>query len=478
MKIIELSITAFSKEGHGLGVWMNPQGLDVSVEVPFTIPGDQVIVELVKKRKGLYESRLLEITTPSPDRMTPRCIHFGSCGGCRWQQISYADQLKIKEDRIKVLLSPYLHKDVKWNAILACTPPWEYRNKMELSFSSDKAQNHYLGLILYGSRGKVFQMKECHLAHPWMTEAVKAVRQWWDDSGLDAYHMHRDTGSLRTLVLREGQRSGDRLAMLTVSGNPAFALHKDQLDSFVAALQAITPTQSDARLSIFLRIQVAAKGQPTSFFEMLLDGPDYFRETLHIVIGDQPAYSMTFRISPSAFFQPNTRQAEQLYSKALTLAQIQPDSLVYDLYCGTGTLGLCAAKQAKEVIGIELSPESVVDARENIKLNGVKNILIRQGDVGQELAKLEKERKQIPDIVMVDPPRAGLDAKAIQHLLELKAPKLIYISCNPITQAANLEFLIKGGYKIDVVQPVDQFPQTIHCENIVVLTLPDIQEVL
>ncbi|WP_068469125.1 23S rRNA (uracil(1939)-C(5))-methyltransferase RlmD [Candidatus Protochlamydia phocaeensis] len=470
LRLADLSIQEFSKEGHGIGSYAMQDGRLTEVEVPFSIPGDQVVANLLKRRKGIYQSFLEEIKVPSSDRIEPRCIHFGKCGGCRWQQFPYERQLQQKEAWIKTYLKPYLHEGVKWNPILPCSPPWQYRNKMELTFSSDKAQNRYLGLILYGTRGHVFEMQECHLVNPWFVEAVKAVRQWWEESGLDAYHAGRDTGSLRTLTIREGQRTGDRLIMLTVSGNPSFALQKRHLESFVAVLrQAIEPADSSQRLSIFLRIQQIGKGRPTSFYEMLLYGPDHIREIIHLQLNDQ-SHALQFRVSPSAFFQPNTRQAEQLYNCALKMADLSPDSLVYDLYCGTGTLGVCCAKWAKEVIGIELNPESVLDARENIKTNGLSNMTVRSGDVGHSLAALLQEKKQRPDIVLVDPPRVGLDPRAIQHLLELQAPKLIYVSCNPATQAANLGDLLAGGYRLKEVQPVDQFPQTVHVENIIVLT--------
>ena len=529
MRVVELHITDISKEGYGHTQWTNPQGLCSQVEVPFTAPGDHVTVELGKKRKSSFQGKLLVLNTPSNQRIEALCAHFGACGGCRWQHLPYAQQLELKSEKIRTLLTPYLHAQTVWYPILACSPPWEYRNKMELSFSSDKANNRYLGLILQGSRGRVFQMKECHLVNKWYVDAVNAVSYWWEKSGLEAYHLHRNTGSLRTLILREGQRSGDRLVMLTVSGNPDYALKKQQIDEFVACLKAaITPLQAEARLCIFLRIQQIAKGHPTHFYEMVLSGPDHIRETLHLRVEgvntadyaapfitssqesaerkgvdvkdrnegialaiaeersltDAPLqraglsdeimkvadYSMKFRVSPGAFFQPNTRQAEQLYSRALSLAQLTPQATVYDLYCGTGTLGLCAARHAKEVIGIEINPDSVVDARENVKINQVSNFSIRKGDVGAILAELKKENRPSPDVVFVDPPRVGLDAQALRHLIELKAARIVYISCNPLTQAANLETLIQeGGYVLEAVQPVDQFPQTIHVENIVVL---------
>lgn len=464
LRIVECAITGLSKTGLGLGSIAYPADKTSELEVAFTMPGDKVTAVLGKKEKGIYQGRIEQFISKSPDRAEPRCIHFSHCGGCRWQHIPYEEQLRLKQKMILDSFAPHLSDTVKVHPIIP-SDPWNYRNKMELSFSGDKAKNRFFGLFLYGSRGRVFNMQECHLSPPWFIEAVKAVDLWWAESGLDAYHPSQNAGSLRTLILREGRRSGDRLVMLTVSGNPEYALHKGHLDGFVAFLRdAIEPLEPNKKLSIFLRIQQIAKGRPTQFYEMVLYGADHIREQLTI-----ENRKLDFKISPSAFFQPNTEQAERLYSHAFDLAVIPDGAIVYDLYCGTGTLGICAAHRAKKVVGIELSPESVVDARENIKLNGLSNVEILQGDVGQLLSQLKEQKAPNPDVVLVDPPRAGLDGKVIQHLLELKAPTLVYISCNPTTQSANLEQLLAGGYRLETVQPVDQFPQTLHVENIAIL---------
>lgn len=469
-RLAQLKITEFSKEGRGRGSWLREDGQSIHVEVPFSIPGDEILVDLAKN-KGIYQGQPIEWIQLSPDRVTPFCQHFGQCGGCRWQQISYENQLQQKEAWVRRCLDPYLHSSVVWHPIIPCTPPWHYRNKMELTFSSDKAGQRYLGLILYGTRGHVFQMQECPIAQPWVSQAVQAVSDWWAASGLEAYHGGKDQGSLRTLTLREGIRTGDRLVMLTVSGNPDYALNKERMHSFVAGLrEAIEPSSPDQNLSIFVRIQQIVKGKPTQFYEMLLYGPDHIREIIHLDAGEGRSRSIEFCISPSAFFQPNTSQAEKLYSRAIQMTQTTADDVVYDLYCGTGTLGICMGEGVKEVIGIDLSPESVCDARENIKRNQLSRIAIYEGDVGRVLSTLSETGRPSPDVVMVDPPRAGLDAKAISQILELKSPKLTYISCNPATQAANLDDLIRGGYRLQAVQPVDQFPQTVHVENIVILT--------
>lgn len=467
----EVEIHEFTKKGHGLGTTCDEHRR--IVEVPFTIPGDRVKALLLRKKSGVYASLLEEIITPSPNRIQPRCVHFGVCGGCRWQQMDYERQLAIKQTLIEKLFAPLVPSDVAIKPIIPCDPPWQYRNKMEYTFSSDAAGNKYLGLIKDSSRGKVLNLTECHLVNPWFTDALKAARAWWHESGASAYHPHANKGSLRTLTVREGIRTGDRALMLTVSGNPEDALTRQQLDTFVAFMrEAIEPLTPDSQLSVMLRIQQAIKGKETSFFEMVLHGPDIIRETLYVQTEkDLPPEELSFDLSPSAFFQPNTRQAEKLYSLGLQLLDIPKDSVVYDLYCGTGTLGICAAKRAKIVVGIEISPESSLDARTNAKKNGLTNVHILTGPAREMISDIRNKKTfPLPDVVMVDPPRAGLDAGTLQHLVELNAPKLLYISCNPVTQAENIQLLIGLGYRITAVQPVDQFSHTVHLENIVVLT--------
>lgn len=471
-RFADLSIQKLTSKGNGLGTYEHPSGIRWIIEAPFTMPGDKVKVKLTKKTRGIYQSKLEEILDPSKNRITPKCIHFATCGGCRWQHFSYEDQLVNKEAYIKDCFSSLLAPDLTFYPISRCETPWEYRNKMEFSFSENQAGDKFLGLMIDSSKGKVLNLTECHLVHEWFIDALKAVREWWKESNLEAYHPYKNTGTLRTLTLREGLRSGDRQAMLTVSGDPKYAIHKKQISDFVQALhKAAAPKENPDNFGIFVRIQQTAKGRPTEFFEMPVDGPDTIEEILHIQGAEgQHTESLKFGISPSAFFQPNTHQAEKIYSFVLQLAKIPQDAVVYDLYCGTGTLGICLAKHVKQVIGVELSRESAHDAKENIKLNGITNMKIISGSVGEVLAQLQNQSEiPPPDVVVVDPPRAGLDPQSIRLLLTLKPSTLVYVSCNPSTQASNVHELINGGYKLECLQPVDQFPQTVHVENIAIL---------
>lgn len=471
-ELIRVEIDSFNKKGNGIGQIYKEGELVGTAEVPFAIPEDEVFARVIKKQKSCYPSKLEEVISPSLKRISPRCAHFGQCGGCRWQQVAYADQLHYKESYVKKCLNAYLTPEVDFRTIIPSVEEWRYRNKMEFSFSSDSQGNFYLGLAMDSGNGKIMDVTECHLVNPWFADALSAVRKWWKSSGLKAYHPRSDTGSLRNLTVREGKKTGDRLVMLTVSGNPDYALNKDQLEAFVAKVREVAePYDPLRKLSIFLRIQQVAKGMSTNFYEMLLYGQDHIRELLEVKIDtNQPTQRLQFHVSPTAFFQPNSFQAEKLYSTALQMLEVTKGSVIYDLYCGTGTLGICAAKNAKLVVGIEVSPESALDAKANAALNGIENITILSGAV-RHILKQIKDDPNIPkpDLVVVDPPRPGLDPEALEGLISLGADRILYLSCNPETLANDVGYLLKYGYRLRAVQPVDQFAQTPHVEVITIL---------
>lgn len=450
-QIISVAITGISKKGSGTGFFDEKK-----IEVLFTAIGDVVEAKIVKKRRGAYVGTLQEIIKPSELRIEPKCRHFGQCGGCRWQHLPYEEQLKEKQARLDRLFENLITPE----PIIACRPPWNYRNKMEFTFSQDASGQQYLGLVLALGKGKVFDLAECHLCNPWFVQIVQQVKRWWEQTTLNAYHPYRNTGALRTLTVREGVKTGDKMVILTVSGNPDYAISKKDLSSFVDAVSIGEKTPS-----VFLNIHQIMKGHPTQIHEMHLAGSEYLREKMSIF--DQ---ELVFNISPGSFFQPNTLGAEKLYEKALELADIKKTDVVFDLYCGTGTLGLSAASLAARVVGVEIIPGAILDARENAKMNGIENIEFFLGDVAKILEHIEQDREiPRPDVVMVDPPRAGLEPKAIQQIGALGASKVVYISCNPESQAENILSFLQIGYRAVVCQPVDQFPHTVHIENIIVL---------
>lgn len=365
--------------------------------------------------------------------------------------MSYGDQVRQKEAEIRALFTPLASLEA-FLPIIPCSNPWRYRNKMEFSFSQNRKGDRFLGLIMPKSRGKVVNLSECHLVGTWFSDMLHAVRTWWSATDLAAYRMN-DTGALRTLTMREGMRTKDKMVMLTVSGNPDYPLSRAHLSDFVTAVQSIAPE----RLSVFLRVQQIQKGHPTQFYEMHLAGPDHLIETLDV------GRKLSFKISPTSFFQPNTQQAEQIYRTVVKWAEGTDRAL--DLYAGTSTIGLALAGVCNQVVSIEINPYAVFDARTNQEMNGIENLTILQGDVGIIL----KERDLSADLVVVDPPRAGLNPEAVAQVLRLSPQKIISISCNPKTQAKNVEDWVNAGYCVEKIQPVDQFPHTMHVENIVLL---------
>lgn len=365
------------------------------------------------------------------------CRHFGRCGGCPSHHLSYPEQLIEKEKLINTLFGTS-------TGIVAAPHPWHYRNKMQFSFGYVKG---LLTLGLYKKRGEIEDLEECPISPAWFSDTLATVRDWGRAFGLKSYYPRRDRGHLRTLTLRQTSRG--RMAILTVSGHPAYALPPE-------AISALTEKLSS--LSFFICTQVIEKKQPTRFLMNHLAGPTALDETFTVVMPNGQPHTFSFSLEPLAFLQPNIPQAEKLYAKALALAAITPSDTVLDLFCGIGTLSHFASLLAAHVTGIEINPAAIHSARENASRNQRSNLTFIEGDAS-ELPEA--------DIVLVDPPRSGLGPKTIAELLRLKPKRIVYISCNPLTQATDCQNLL--GYTIEAVQPFDQFPQTPHIENIILL---------
>ncbi len=418
-----LDIKEFTKRGWGKGD---------GFEVFGALPGDQIEASKIRRHKAKLQS----IIKPAKNRIAPKCKHVGICGGCAFQQLDYKAQLDYKQNKLAELFNQPIQP------IIPCDPPFEHRNKMEYTFSQDKAGQKFLGLHMPQAKGRVINLEECHLTSPWFSQTLNAVQTWWGNSDIKAFHPHSGTGTLRTLTLREGKRTGNKMVILTTSSKARDALTKQQIFEFKNLFEKNT--------SVFLVLHQAVKGHPTQFFEMHLSGPDHIIEELHI-----KDRILKCKISPLSFFQPNTFQAEKLYAEALT----DVSGPVLDLYAGSATLGMLFAPKASQVTSVELSPYSILDAEDNLQLNGINNLKLIRGDVAELLPTLLKS-----ELVIVDPPRPGLGPIACSHLTTLAPQKILYISCNPDTQADDLKRL--KDYRITSMQPVDQFPHTPHCENI------------
>lgn len=455
---LELTVKRLSPCGRGVAFFENS---DKKIEVLGVLPGEKIAVEVRKKRRRsrVTSGKLLAILEASSHRVTAPCSHFGKCGGCVLQQMDYSEQVKYKENKVKAL---FPHTDpTLFYPLMRADPLYGYRNKMEFSFSQNLQGEKFLGLMQGAGKGRVETIQRCHLCSLWASHLLQKIRQWWEASNLQAYYMPKNAGHLITLTVREGMRTNAKLVMLTVSGNPEFALKKEELDSYKRAVLEALPNEK--QLSIYLQIKQMGRGISTQFFEMHLAGPDTLSEELHLTTYNEKKV-IKLKVNPSSFLQPNTYQAERFYAKAIELLELQGDELLLDLYCGIASIGLSLASHVKRVVAIEINPYAVHDAKENIKLNNQTNIEVHLGDVGKVLKELALAQ---PDVVVIDPPRAGLDALACEQLLQLGPEKICYISCNPETQSRDIALLT--GYQIKAIQPVDQFPHTIHMENIVIL---------
>ncbi len=426
--------------------------------VPDTAPGDQALVQIRRVKSSYAEGVVKEIVKPSPLRITPRCKHFSVCGGCKWQFLAYEEQLKVKEDQVRDSVERLggLNGDLVL-PIVGNDSPWLYRNKMEFSFGLGKNGETQLGFYPPGFHFEVFDLEECFLQSEWSTEVVQKVRAFAIEHKIPVYNSHNHEGLLKTLTVREGKNTGERMIVLTTSTG----LFEDK-DAFIELF-----AEDKSVTSLYWNSVYQIPGQPTWTEQNLLAGKESLTEVLVLENGDR----LEFDILPQAFFQTNTLQAQKLYSLALEAAGLTGQEIVYDLYCGTGTIGLFCAHKAKQVLGIEINESAVESAQSNALKNDIKNIRFYLGSVEQrlnELANLGEDSR--PDIVIVDPPRAGLGEKVVNDCVAFGAAKIVYVSCNPTTMARDLKQFAELGYTTKSVQPVDMFPQTHHIECVCLLT--------
>jgi 23S rRNA (uracil1939-C5)-methyltransferase len=416
------------------------------------IPGDIVKAEIVKKKSNFAEAKILEITKESDLRTKPVCSHFGLCGGCSWQDLKYEEQLKFKTKQVKECLEHIGNfSDFPIQEALGSDEIFYYRNKMEYAFAPDPNQHLILGLHPRERFYQVFDLEECFLQSEKANQIVDFVRGFVKERKMIPYNLKERSGFLRFLAIRESKNID--MTMVNLVTNKGEFPFKDEfspkLFSNFSSIKSIVRNISSKLANI-------AIGEE----EELLGGDRTITEKLG---------KFTFEISSNSFFQTNTKQAEKLYEVVLNMADLRGDELVLDLYCGTGTISIFISQNAKKVMGVESVEESVKNAQRNAELNNVTNCEFICGEAKKVLAKSETDKK-IPDLVVVDPPRAGLHKHVVKSLLSIKPPKIIYVSCNPSTLARDLKILCEKYYKLDKVQPIDMFPHTYHIETLVGLT--------
>ncbi|PIQ24236.1 23S rRNA (uracil(1939)-C(5))-methyltransferase RlmD [bacterium (Candidatus Blackallbacteria) CG17_big_fil_post_rev_8_21_14_2_50_48_46] len=472
-EILELEIKGLGPAGQGLA-----QHKDWQVLVPYAQPGQKVAARILKRRQKKAEARLTEVLETRPDQIKPACAHFGQppteagtgCGGCIWQSASYALQLEWKHQIVTQLLSPLLGPEMQIQPVLPSPQIWGYRNKFELSFGdkiylSDEnyqrfraageplPRGSYLGFHVPGSFGTLVDITSCQLMPEPLRKLHQLVREVLPALGGEVYSPRFHTGYWRHLVLRHGVRSGDLMLHLnTAAGHaPDWSLLLEKLASFEfpgTQIRSVLHSEhtGDAQIVGY---------QPVT----VLQGEALIQDSL---------CGLDFEISPYAFFQTNTQAAEVLYTQIQKMAAQVQARTIYDLYSGTGTIGMVLSGQAEQVFGIEEIESAVADAKKNAARNQIQNCHFQAGKVEHLLPELIE--KHPADLVIIDPPRAGLHPKALKTLLQLQAPALIYVSCNPAALARDLETLLPL-YQVEAIQPVDLFPQTGHIETILSLRL-------
>ncbi|HTL08168.1 MAG TPA: 23S rRNA (uracil(1939)-C(5))-methyltransferase RlmD [Chitinophagaceae bacterium] len=456
----KLTVEDYAAEGKALA---RTEGKVVFISG--AVPGDVVDIQLSKNKKDWAEGRAIRFHSYSADRVLPFCEHFGVCGGCKWQMLPYEKQLVYKQNEVEQNLRRLGKIALPAIApIIGCDTIARYRNKLEFTFSNrryllpaemgntpETLQINGLGFHVPRLFDKVIDINTCHLmAEP--TNSIKnTIRAFALEHGLPFYDIREHRGWLRTLVLRICT-SGEVMVNLCVAYDDQPMIKKlfdhllQQVPSITTLLYTINGKKNDSIYDL----------SPQVYY-----GKGYALETLE---------DLQFKIGPKSFFQTNTRQGEKLYQVTRAFAGLTGNETVYDLYCGTGSIGLFVSRQAKKIIGVELIEEAIADARENAALNNIQHASFFAGDVidvcNDDFFALHGR----PDVIITDPPRAGMHDKLVKKILDIAAPRVVYVSCNPATQARDLQ-LLDEKYAVTRVQPVDMFPQTHHVENVVLLEL-------
>ena len=437
------------------------------VFVPMLIPGDIVDIRVIKKRKKYLEGRAVKFHEYSPDRIEPRCLHFGVCGGCKWQHLPYILQLQYKQKQVKDNLTRIGKIDLPdISPIIGSADEYFYRNKLEFTFSDKRwltkeevtsgekfEKEDALGFHIPGLFDKVLDIQECHL-QPEPSNTIKnAVREYSHQNNLKFFDLREQKGFLRNIVIRNSMAGN--VMVIVVFFQDDEEMRNGLLDFLADEFPQIS--------SLMYVINSKKNDSLNDQTPVLYKGEDHIVEEMD---------GLKFRIGPKSFYQTNTRQALELYRTARNFAALTGKETVYDLYTGTGTIANYIAAYCEKVIGIEYVDEAVEDARINSKLNGIHNCTFFAGDMKEVLSDAFFKLHGKPDVVITDPPRAGMHEEVINIINNASPGRIVYISCNPSTQSRDIQML-SGSYYVSAVQPVDMFPHTHHVENVVLLERRD-----
>lgn len=434
------------------------------------VPGDRVDVQLTKNKTDWAEGRVVKTHSLSPDRVTPFCTHFGVCGGCQWQMLPYEKQLFYKQKQVSDNLSRIGKVQLPAiSPIIGADQTSHYRNKLEFTFATGKyipseefsrmkaagiSSEEHAGAAGFHARGffdKVVEIDTCFLQEEPTNFLRKAVAQFAIDHSLPFYNARIHEGWLRNMFVRN-TRTGEWMVNI-VLGYEAEELRVKLLNQLLEQFPQIT--------TLLYTINTKKNDSLFGLEPQVFSGKGYITEKLE---------DFSFMISPKSFFQTNTRQAEKLYSVTRDYAELNGSQIVYDLYCGTGSIGIFVSRNARKIVGVEVVEEAIVDARKNAELNHISDASFFTGDVVDICDDAFFAAHGRPDVIITDPPRAGMHEKLVRKLLEIAAPVVVYVSCNPATQARDLA-LLDEKYSVEKIQPVDMFPHTLHIENVVQLKL-------
>lgn len=451
-----LTITDVAAEGNALG-----RDGEMVVFVPFAAPGDVVDVQLEKKRSSYAQGRIERIVAPGSLRIEPRCSHFTVCGGCRWQHLPYSYQLECKRrqvvdalERIAKVQLPEIPMTLGSDAI------WEYRNKMEYTFSNklwltrqqlesgeEFPDRDAAGFHIPGAFDKVLDIKRCYLQDHLGDRIRLFVKEYAKEHNLPFYDLRHNCGFVRNLMIRIAS-TGEVMTVLQVGED-----RPDDLRNLLEAMKMEFPQIT----SLMYVVNTKVNDTLGDLDIQLYSGKPYIEEQME---------NLRFRIGPKSFYQTNSAQALKLYSVARDMARLSGSELVYDLYTGTGTIANFIASKAKKVIGVEYVEDAIRDARINSEVNGLNNTVFFAGDMKDVLTDDFIAEHGRPDVMIVDPPRAGMHTDVVDTIMRAEPPVIVYVSCNPATQARDIA-LMDSKYAVDAVQPVDMFPHTAHVENVV-----------
>lgn len=437
---------------------------DMVVFIPYGAPGDVVNIKLDKKKRSYAEAHIVDMVKPSPDRVTPACEHFGVCGGCKWQHIPYESQLRYKRDQVVDALTRIAKVEIpEVNPTLGSKETFCYRNKLEYTFSCkcwitfedlrsgrEIADRNALGFHIPGAFDKVLDIKKCWLQDDLSNRIRLFVRQYALAKGYEFYDIKAQQGLMRTLMVRIANTG--EVMLIVVFARP----EQEKIDDLMGAIAAEFPEITSLLYVVNQKVNDTIADQEVITYR----GRDYINEEME---------GLQFRIGPKSFYQTNSLQAYELYKVARRMACLKPDDLVYDLYTGTGTIANFVARQVKKVVGIEYVPEAIADAKLNSEVNGIDNTIFFAGDMKDVLTDGFIEEHGRPDVMIIDPPRAGMHEDVVNVILNARPERIVYVSCNPATQARDLA-LMDSLYRVEEVQPVDMFPHTHHVENVVRMT--------